>query len=375
MKTKQVGAKALEKGLVRSLVRRGSVSDRSPAVAKRVKRLRGTTMCERCGSIYRAKRWQSAAPDVKRWPVGLAWTVCPACRQADDQEYFGRILLRIDENGPDEETVRRRMQNIAERAQWTQSQRRILSVERVGSELEVLTTSQKLAHRIVRSLRSAFGGSATYGWSEHDGELRATWTWKARTSRTRAERVAKAKLPPGVIDVEIQSRRVAMEPRWRDLLERSTASWASRYPELLRVHATLQHGRHRHGNEQVSLVANYPKRTLRVEKQGAAMEDAIHAACLAMGRELRQARASRTRIVKTPGSRPEGSVMRIFRDAGYGFILLDRGREAYFHRDSLDSALKFETLRPGMPVEVELEEGREGLQAARVFPIGGRRKV
>jgi len=306
MKIKQVSAQTPEKGLVRSLVRRGSVSDRSPAVARRVKRLRGTTMCERCGSIYRAKRWLRAAPDEKKWPVGLAWTVCPACRQAEDLEYFGRILIRIDGNGPEEGEIRRRMENVAERAQWTQSQRRILSIERNALDLEVLTTSQKLAHRIVRSLRSAFGGTATYGWSEHDGELRATWNWSGRSAPTKAERAAKASPPAGAIDLEIQSRRIEIEPRWRDLIERSTARWASRYPELLRVHATLQHGRHRHGNEQVALVANYPRHTLRVEKQGELMDEAIHAACLAMGRELRQAREGWSRFVKAPRPRPEG---------------------------------------------------------------------
>jgi ribosome-associated translation inhibitor RaiA len=307
MKAKHLSAQAPEKGLVRSLVRRGSVSDRSPAVAKRVRRLRGTTMCERCGSIYREKRWLSATPAEKAWPIGLTWTVCPACRQAEDLEFFGRVLIRLDAPGPDEVEIRRRMANVAERAQWTQSQRRILSVERAGDQLEVLTTSQKLAHRIVRSLRSAFGGTATYDWSDHDGELRATWRWNARTSRTRAERKARASRATGAIDLEVQARHIAMEPRWRDLIEESTERWADRYPELLRVHATLQHGRHRHGSEQVSLVANYPKHTLRVEKQGEAMEDAIHAACLAMSRELHQAREGWKRFVKAPRVRLERS--------------------------------------------------------------------
>ena len=117
----------------------------------------------------------------------------------------------------------------------------------------------------------------------------------------------------------------------------------------------------------------YPGDTLRVEKQGESMRDAIHAALIALGRELRQAQEARRRITKTPGARPEGSIKRIFRDGGYGFILLDRGRTAYFHRKSLHDALRFESLRPGMPVEVELEEGRDGLQASRVFPVGNRR--
>jgi len=37
-----------------------------------------------------------------------------------------------------------------------------------------LTTSQKLAHRIVRELKKAFRGRASYDWSD-DGSLFAVW--------------------------------------------------------------------------------------------------------------------------------------------------------------------------------------------------------
>jgi hypothetical protein len=39
----------------------------------------------------------------------------------------------------------------------------------------VLTTSQKLAHRIVRELNKAFHGHAKYSWSDNDGSLYARW--------------------------------------------------------------------------------------------------------------------------------------------------------------------------------------------------------
>ena len=173
-------------------------------------------------------------------------------------------------------------------------------------------------------------------------------------------------------DVEIQTRGAVLTPGYRDLIERHVARWADRHPELGRIHVTLERGRHhRTGFENAAIVATYPGRTLRVSKQGQRATDALHAALGAMTRDLAHAHAERRRIAKPPGARPQGSIKSIFRDAGYGFILLDRGREAYFHRDSL-RRLRFELLRPGMPVEVEVEEGREGLQAARVFPVGDR---
>jgi hypothetical protein len=49
-----------------------------------------------------------------------------------------------------------------------------VSVERRGDVLEVLTTSQKLAHRIVHELKKAFGGRTSYVWAD-DRTLLASW--------------------------------------------------------------------------------------------------------------------------------------------------------------------------------------------------------
>jgi len=70
--------------------------------------------------------------------------------------------------------IRQRIENIAARAQFTQPERRLVSIERQGNVLEVLTTSQKLAHRIVQELKKLFRGRAAYHWSD-DGTLFATW--------------------------------------------------------------------------------------------------------------------------------------------------------------------------------------------------------
>ena len=50
----------------------------------------------------------------------------------------------------------------------------MVSVERRKDILEVLTTSQKLAHRIARELKKAFGGRTSYVWSD-DRTLLASW--------------------------------------------------------------------------------------------------------------------------------------------------------------------------------------------------------
>jgi hypothetical protein len=70
--------------------------------------------------------------------------------------------------------IRRRIANIDARARFTQPQRRVVSAESDADVVEVLTTSQKLAHRIVHELKKAFRGRASYKWSD-DGSLFAVW--------------------------------------------------------------------------------------------------------------------------------------------------------------------------------------------------------
>jgi cold shock CspA family protein len=73
----------------------------------------------------------------------------------------------------------------------------------------------------------------------------------------------------------------------------------------------------------------------------------------------------------SPQRRPSGTIARIFRDRGYGFIVTDGGEEVYFHRNALHE-LDFTSLQAGLPVELEIVRGKRGPQASRVFPVGER---
>jgi ribosomal subunit interface protein len=178
--------------------------------------------------------------------------------------------------------------------------------------------------------------------------------------------------PLAVVDLEIQTQHVAMQPEWRSLIEERLARLAERYPKLVRVHVTLKHGRHHlRGAEEVDIVATYPGATLRAAKQEEEMRDAVHAALDALERELAAHHAGRRHFGKAPGPRSAGTIARLFSDRGYGFILTDNGEEVYFHRNALHE-LDFGSLSLGLPVELEIEPGQRGRQASRVFPVGER---
>jgi ribosomal subunit interface protein len=174
------------------------------------------------------------------------------------------------------------------------------------------------------------------------------------------------------MDIEIQTQHVEMLPEWRTLIDARLAHFGERYPELIRVHVTLKHGRHhRHGTEEVDVVATCSGATLRAAKQEEEMRAAVHAALDALERELAQHHAARRHVGKVPGARPSGKITRIFTDRGCGFVLTEEGEEVYFHRNALHE-LNFESLPLGLPVELEIERGGRWLQASRVFPVGER---
>jgi hypothetical protein len=100
--------------------------------------------------------------------------VCPACKQVERGVGYGRVDIRGSFASEHEADVRRRIASVAARAGARQPERRVISIEWDGPTLQVLTTSQKLAHRIAHELAKAFRGTTTYRWSD-DRTLVASW--------------------------------------------------------------------------------------------------------------------------------------------------------------------------------------------------------
>ncbi len=60
-----------------------------------------------------------------------------------------------------------------------------------------------------------------------------------------------------------------------------------------------------------------------------------------------------------------GTIKRLIRDRGFGFIRAEDGQEVFFHRSALEG-LDFDGLREGEKVAFELEKGNKGLRAIKV---------
>jgi NMD protein affecting ribosome stability and mRNA decay len=165
------------KGLIRALHREFARDDKSPAVVYKGGKYREPTVCARCGAVFLDKTWRR---DHKLTPTQIErgeWAFCPACDQVARHEGQGRLMISGSGAVGRREAIVRRIRNVERRAMWTHPERRVASIsaiDRNGRGLEVITTSQKLAHRIAHELRKLFGGKTSYKWSD-DGTLHATW--------------------------------------------------------------------------------------------------------------------------------------------------------------------------------------------------------
>jgi CspA family cold shock protein len=66
----------------------------------------------------------------------------------------------------------------------------------------------------------------------------------------------------------------------------------------------------------------------------------------------------------------QGTIKRVIRDRGFGFIRSTDGQEVFFHRDGLQQ-MDFVSLKEGSTVEFEVEQSEKGPRATNVRQSAG----
>ena len=61
----------------------------------------------------------------------------------------------------------------------------------------------------------------------------------------------------------------------------------------------------------------------------------------------------------------KGTIKRVVRERGYGFIRSSDGQEVFFHRNGLQQ-MDFDSLKEGLTVEFEVEPSEKGPRATNV---------
>lgn len=177
-----------------------------------------------------------------------------------------------------------------------------------------------------------------------------------------------------MMDLEIQSRNVAMTPRWKTEIEARMVDLQRGHEDMLHARVSLIKNRHHKKLKNVAeatVVITLPRRrVITARKEDKTFEEAIRAAFAAVQIELQKFRDKRTgkdlRLPPLPPAR--GVVCKLFPKSGYGFILQEGGGEVYFHRHAL-RGLTFDEIEDGTEVLFNAEEGEKGPQATTVRPL------
>jgi len=175
------------------------------------------------------------------------------------------------------------------------------------------------------------------------------------------------------MELKIESRNVAMTPRWKTEIEERMADLQNGHDDLIHGRVTLIKNRHHKKAPKVAearLVVTLPgRRTVTASKEDKTFEEAIRAAFAAVEIELRKVREKRaSKEVRVPPVPLRGVVCKLFPREGYGFILKEGGGEVYFHRNAVRD-LAFGDLEDGTEVAFNVEEGEKGPQATVVKPV------
>lgn len=175
------------------------------------------------------------------------------------------------------------------------------------------------------------------------------------------------------MELKIESRNVAMTPRWKTEIEERMADLQNVHNDLVHGRVTLIKNRHHKKDAKVAearLVVTLPGRhTVTASKEDKTFEEAIRAAFAAAKIELRKHREKRaSKEIRVPPIPLRGVVCKLFPREGYGFILREGGGEVYFHRNAVQG-LTFDKLEDGTEVTFNIEEGEKGPQATVVKAV------
>jgi ribosomal subunit interface protein len=170
------------------------------------------------------------------------------------------------------------------------------------------------------------------------------------------------------MQVYIEGHHTDIQPELRERI-------LQRLDELNAQHEDIVHARvafdkdthHQQGADEVRVILALAGKMLTAKKTATSLYDAANAVLETIERELKEFRGQRRRVIKEPGPRIRGRIIRLFRDRGYGFIETETAQEVYFHANSVHG-IAFADLEVGMVMDLEIEAGQKGLQASRITP-------
>lgn len=172
------------------------------------------------------------------------------------------------------------------------------------------------------------------------------------------------------IPLEISVRWLDLNPPLEAELRKRAAKLERHFNRITscRIAVEAPTGNHHQegGPYRVRVDVTVPGSELVADKSAEDVFAAIRDAFNAMERQVEAFSQKVRGDVKTPVLPPEGEVVRIFPEEGFGFIAAADGREIYFHRNAVLDPPGFEKLQAGARVRYAEAQGFEGPQASTV---------
>jgi ribosomal subunit interface protein len=175
------------------------------------------------------------------------------------------------------------------------------------------------------------------------------------------------------LPLEISTRDVTLTPVIEAELRKRAGKLDRHYSRITSCRVAVERptGNHHHegGPYRVRVDITVPGSELVADKQAEEIFVAIRDAFDAAERQVEDFAERRRGYVKSPSPSPEGKIVRLFLDEGFGFLTDPDGREVYFHRNAVLDPPGFDRLEVGSRVRFAEEQGLKGPQASTVSVV------
>lgn len=172
------------------------------------------------------------------------------------------------------------------------------------------------------------------------------------------------------VPLELSARAIQLDSAMEADLRRRAAKLERYYDRITSCRIAVERPTGNHHNEggpyRVRIDITVPGSELVANKEGEDLNATVRDAFKAAERQVEEFSQRRRGDVKTPVLPPQGQVVRIFPEEGFGFIAAADGREVYFHRNAVLDPPGFDKLQVGSQVRFAEEQGFEGPQASTV---------
>ena len=143
------------------------------------------------------------------------------------------------------------------------------------------------------------------------------------------------------MELQVEGRHVEIRKSWQTKIDVEK-------DRLVRHHAGLVHNlriaieatsNHREGGYEVRLIATIPDGTVVVKRKGESVKPLLVKAFDNLGLQLKEMQRKKKQSMKSPGAegatQSSGTIKTVSPVESFGFIMVDGGREVYFHENAL----------------------------------------